>query len=201
MSAKSKHQNVEALSGTNGHTPIRVVLYARVSSEEQRERQTIQTQLDYARQLSEREGVPIGKIYKDEGVSGTIPFDERPDGKRLLADARKKQFDVVWVFKVDRLGRADLVSHVAMHHLETLGVGLRSLTEPFDTSTPHGRFMFGIFASYASLERSNFLERSAAGTARLVRAGLWVSGIVPYGYRKGEDRYLHVNEDFIPGTK
>src|SRR5262245_25305948 len=191
MSAKSKHQNVEALSGTNGHTPIRVVLYARVSSEEQRERQTIQTQLDYARQQSEREGVPIVKIYKDEGVSGTIPFDERPDGKRLLVDARKKEFDVVWVYKVDRLGRADLVTHIARHHLETLGVGIRSLTEPFDTATPHGRFMFGIFASFAQLERDNIRERSSAGMNRVAKTGKWLGGIVPYGYRL-KDRFLEV---------
>jgi DNA invertase Pin-like site-specific DNA recombinase len=49
---------------------------------------------------------------------------DRPGGKRLLAEARQKKFTVVLVYKVDRLGRADVVSHIALHHLETLGVGL-----------------------------------------------------------------------------
>lgn len=157
MSAKSKRQHAEVLPGTNSHAPVKAALYARVSSEEQREKQTIQTQIEFARQQCEREGIPLVGIYKDEGVSGTIPFEEREGGKRLLQDARAKKFTVVFVYKVDRLGRADLVTHIARHHLETLGVGIRSLTEPFDTATPHGRFMFGIFASFAQLERDNRL--------------------------------------------
>lgn len=179
---------------------MKAVLYARVSSEEQRERQTIQTQLEAAKPWCEREGISLVEIYKDEGISGTIPLEERPEGRRLLADAQAKKFSLVLVYKVDRLGRADLVAHVARHHLETLGVGLRSITEPFDLSNPYGQFMFSQFASFAALERSNFLERSKAGTARFVKAGLWVSGIVPYGYRVGEDRRLHINEDLLPGA-
>jgi len=179
---------------------MRAVLYARVSTDEQRQRQTIQTQIEHAYPWCEREGIKLVGIYRDEGVSGTIPFEKREGGAELLEGARAKEFEFVLVYKVDRLGRVDLVSHVAMHHLETLGVGLRSMTEPFDLSTPQGRFMFGIFASYASLEWSNFLERSKAGLMRHVRAGRWWSGIVPYGYRRNTNGFLEVNEDPVPGT-
>jgi site-specific DNA recombinase len=199
MAAKVR-QNRDLLPNGKGHFKLRGVLYARVSSEEQRERQTIQTQIDTAKSWFEREGIELVHVYKDEGVSGTVPLEERPDGRRLLEDGQAKKFDLVAVYKVDRLGRADLVAHVARHHLETLGVGLRSITEPFDLSNPYGRFMFAQFASFAALERSNFLERSKAGTARLVKTGIWVSGIVPYGYYRGEDRFLHINETLLPGT-
>jgi DNA invertase Pin-like site-specific DNA recombinase len=61
----------------NGHAPVRAALYARVSSEEQKERQTIQTQVGVAEQYSQREGIPLVATYQDDGVSGTIPFEDR----------------------------------------------------------------------------------------------------------------------------
>jgi site-specific DNA recombinase len=176
MAVKVKHQNRETLLGSNGHAPMRVALYARVSTEEQREKQSIETQIDSARPWCEREGVPLVAISRDEGISGTVPFEDRPGGKHLLADARQKKFNVVLVYKVDRLGRADVVSHVALHHLETLGVGLRSLTEPFDTATPQGRFMFSILVANSAMERENIRERSIARKHRIVKVGkvgLW----------------------------
>lgn len=142
---------------------------------------------------------PLVGIYRDEGISGTIPFEDRPDGKRLLEDARQKKFNVVLVYKVDRLGRADVVSHISLHHLETLGVGLRSLTEPFDTSTPQGRFMFSILVANSAMERENIRERSIAGTSRVVREGKWACGRPPYGYMIGRDGRLATNETPIPG--
>jgi hypothetical protein len=154
MPAKATSSHAKASSDNNGHAPVRAVLYARVSTEEQREKQSIETQIDFARPWCERENISLVGIYRDEGISGTIPFEDRPDGKRLLEDARQKKFNVVLVFKVDRLGRADVVSHIALHHLETLGVGLRSLTEPFDTATPQGRFMFSILVANSAMDRS-----------------------------------------------
>lgn len=113
---RSRKSNDYPPSSPNGQ--LRGVLYARVSSEEQRERQTIETQIDEAVSWFAREGIALVGVYRDEGVSGTIPLEERPDGKRLLADAQAGKFNLVAVYKVDRLGRADLVAHVARHHLE-----------------------------------------------------------------------------------
>jgi len=166
----------------NGHAPLRAVLYARVSTEEQSRRESIETQIHYAQQQCEREQIPLIQIYKDEGASGTIPFDRRPGGSALLSDARAGKFTVV-LYKVDRLGRSDIVSHVARHYLETLGVGLRSLTEPFDTSTPHGRFMFSILAANSAMERENIRQRTKAGLHRVASQGRWANGRPPYGYR------------------
>jgi site-specific DNA recombinase len=74
-----------------------VVLYARVSTDEQKEKQSIETQIAVARDWCAREGVTLCDVYRDEGVSGTVAFEERPGGKRLLADARQKKFTVVLV--------------------------------------------------------------------------------------------------------
>lgn len=174
--------------------PLTAVLYARVSTEEQSRRESIETQIHYAQQQCEREQIPLIQIYKDEGVSGTIPFDRRPGGSKLLSDARAGTFTLVLLYKVDRLGRSDIVSHVARHHLETLGVGVRSLTEPFDTSTPHGRFMFSILSANSAMERENIRQRTQAGLHRVASQGRWANGRPPYGY-KIEDHRLVPDEN------
>jgi site-specific DNA recombinase len=175
---------------SNGPAPLRAVLYARVSTEEQSRRESIETQIHYAQQQCEREQIPLVQIYKDEGVSGTIPFDRRPGGSKLLSDARAGTFSLVLLYKVDRLGRSDIVSHVARHHLETLGVGVRSLTEPFDTSTPHGRFMFSILSANSAMERENIRQRTQAGLHRVASQGRWANGRPPYGYKIEDHRLV-----------
>jgi site-specific DNA recombinase len=74
----------------NGHgsKPERVALYPRVSSEEQRDRETIEIQEEFLEQYCNLYGLEVAEIYKDDGVSGTIPLHERPEGRRLLEDAR-----------------------------------------------------------------------------------------------------------------
>ncbi|MDA2920966.1 recombinase family protein [Desulfobacterota bacterium AH_259_B03_O07] len=71
------------------------------------------------------------------------------------------------------------------------------MTEPFDTSTPIGEFMFTQLASIAKLERDNIRERSIAGTNRLAVQGKWLGGIVPYGYKLNKESYLEINEDLL----
>src|SRR2546426_1406401 len=121
------------------------------------------------------------------------------DDRLHLKTDMSEKFTVVLVYKVDRLGRADVVSHVALHHLETVGVGLSSLTEPFDTATPQGRFMFSILVANSAMERENIRERSIAGTHRVVKEGKWAGGSPPYGYAIGPDGRLAINETPIPG--
>lgn len=84
----------------------RVATYERVSSEDQRERQTIRTQTEVlARELERNPEVELVRRYADDGVSGTIPMIERPDGRRLLQDAERGVFDELWVYDLTRLAR------------------------------------------------------------------------------------------------
>ena len=62
----------------HGHEPERVVIYLRVSSEEQRDRETIEIQADFLDQYRSLYELEVAEIYKDDGVSGTIPLHERP---------------------------------------------------------------------------------------------------------------------------
>lgn len=183
----------------------RVAVYLRVSTDEQREKQTIQTQRQHAEQHTARENVVVHDYYADDGVSGTIPFQERPAGARLMDDARAGLFDTVLVYKLDRLGRDShmTVTLNAVNDLNALGVRVESMTEPFDATTPAGRFMLNMLANVAGYERDTIIQRSMDGTNRLAREGAWLGGIVPYGYRvegKGREARLVVSEEPIPGT-
>src|SRR5918998_5506987 len=95
------------MPSTNGHgsKPERVALYLRVSSEEQRDRETIEIQREFLEQYRNLYELEASDVYGDDGVSGTIPLHERPEGRRLLADAKEGKFQTVLVKKLDRLGQ------------------------------------------------------------------------------------------------
>jgi site-specific DNA recombinase len=171
---------------------VRVALYARVSSEDQRERQTIRSQTEYAEKRATLDGWTLSQ-FLDDGVSGTLPLAERPAGARLLAAARANQIDLVVTYRVDRLGRT---LRVVLNAIDSLmPVPFASLTEPFETNTPLGRAMLQIVGVFAELERETFLERSRIGTDRAARQdGRWLGGIVPYGYLKRDDLRLAIDE-------
>src|SRR3712207_3484291 len=171
------------MSSMNGHgpKPERVALYLRVSSEEQRDRDTIELQRDFLEQYRSLYELEVTDVYEDNGVSGTIPVHERPKGRRLLEDAKDGRFNAVVVYKLDRLGRSLLVIVDAHDRLQEAGVALRSATEPIDTSTPPGRLIFQMLASFAEYERGTIRERTQAGQRRAFKNGRQV-GAIPYGY-------------------
>ncbi|WP_018086440.1 recombinase family protein [Desulfurispora thermophila] len=177
----------------------RVAVYARVSSEDQAERGTIENQIEFAAKYCDLHQLEIIEWYKDDGVTGTIPLEQRPEGQRLLEDAKKRKFDLLLIYRLDRLGRSARIILNAVYELEQHGVKIRSMTEPFDTGDPNGRFLLTVLAGVADLERETILERMWHGANRAARAGKWLGGIVPYGYRVNEDGYLEINEDPLPG--
>jgi site-specific DNA recombinase len=184
------------MPGKNGHGLEsdgvgRAALYLRVSSEEQRDRETIEIQRDFLTEYCRLYGLEIAGGYADDGVSGTIPLHERPEGRRLLEDARVGKFETVLVYRLDRLGRSLLVIVDAHDRLETAGTSLRSATEPIDTSTPSGRLIFQMLASFAEYERETIRERTRAGLHRAFRNGRHF-GAAPYGYRADEHGHLQV---------
>ncbi len=196
------------MPSTNGHGPKQeqIALYLRVSSEEQRERETIQIQREFLEQYRELYHLEVAGVYKDDGVSGTVALHERPEGQRLLADAREGKFGAVLVYRIDRLGRSLLVIVEAHDRLQEAGVALRSATEPIDTSNPSGRLIFQMLASFAEFERASIRERTQAGLHRALRNGKF-SGRIPLrlqahrrrqgprrGRAGGRDRAQHLRE-------
>ncbi|HWR50338.1 MAG TPA: recombinase family protein, partial [Bryobacteraceae bacterium] len=161
-----------------------VGIYVRVSTEEQRERQSIATQREFGDRYCQLHSLPVYRVYADDGVSGTVPLDQRAEGSQILKDARLGKFDQLLVYKLDRLGRDTRLILNAVADLEKLGVRVRSMTEEFDTGTSTGRLMLTMLSGFASHERDVIRERSLAGTNRVAESGAWLGGIVPYGYRK-----------------
>jgi site-specific DNA recombinase len=163
---------------------MKVAVYCRVSTEEQRDRETIVTQRDFGQRYCESKGDTIFDFYEDDGISATkYPrLSQRPAGARLLADARLGRFDVVCVYKMDRLGRGAHNLFNVMDELEQY-VGIISMTESINTATPSGRLMRTMIAGMGEYERDTFIERSTEATNRLAREGQWMGGITPYGYR------------------
>jgi site-specific DNA recombinase len=157
----------------------RVATYERVSSEDQRERETIKTQTDeIARLLASRPGVELVGRYLDEGVSGSIPLAERSGGGRLLRDAEAGLFDEVWTYRFDRLGRDTPDQTAIKRWFERRDIRLISSME----GEPD-LLTFDILAAVADNERRTFLRRSADGLSRAAREGRYCGGIVPFGFR------------------
>jgi len=180
-----------------------VGIYFRVSTEEQRERQSIATQRDFAERYFSLHGPVTSISYADDGVSGTIPLERRPEGNRMLRDARLKKFDQVLVYRLDRLGRDTRLILNAVDELEKCGVRVRSMTEEFDTATATGKLMLTMLSGFAAHEHAVIRERSLAGTNRVATAGAWLGGIVPFGYRKAGSKAawrLVVSDEAIPGV-
>jgi site-specific DNA recombinase len=192
--------STEASSGA-GRRHVRAVLYARVSTEEQRERESIQTQLEFGRRYAATHGITITEEYADEGVSGTVPLKMRLQGRRLLEDLQKRQVDVVLTFRLDRLGRETLLILETVNQIEASGAQIRSMTEPFTTESASGKLLLTLLSGFAGYERDAIIERSLAGTERLARKGVWLGGIVPFGYEvvgKDKEARIQPNHQLIP---
>jgi site-specific DNA recombinase len=104
-------------------------------------------------------------------------------------------FDVVLAYKLDRIGRTLLVVVDAHDRLQAAGVALRSATEPIDTSTPAGRLIFQMLASFAEFEKETINERTRDGKNRAYRNGVQ-PGVIPYNYDIAEDgSFVMVDEE------
>jgi DNA invertase Pin-like site-specific DNA recombinase len=138
---------------------MRAAIYARVSTSNNGQDPRVQTR--EIREYCERRGWQIAGEYVDAGISGAK--DSRPELNKLMADAHRRRFDAVVVWKFDRFARS--VSHLlrALENFNALGVGFVSLSEQIDTSTPTGKMVFTVLGAVAELERSLIAERVRAG--------------------------------------
>lgn len=168
-------------------------IYVRVSTEEQAENFSINAQLDLLRSYCKSMGHPIYKEYVDPGYSGTTR--ERPALQELLDDAQKGYFKIVLVYRIDRFFRSVKDLLIVVDHLDQLGVAFRSVTEPFDTSNPIGKFMLSLLGSIAQLERDTFMERSRMGKLRRAKEGYVLMSRALYGYDYNRaKRTVEINE-------
>lgn len=172
---------------------MRVALYPRVSTMEQAtEGYSIGEQVERMTKFCEAKGWDIYKTYTDAGYTGANL--DRPGLQELIKDSEAGKFDMVLVYKLDRLSRSQkdvlyLVEDVFDEH----GVFFSSMTENFDTSTPFGKAILGILAVFAQLEREQIKERMSMGKNARAKQGKWCGGrMIPIGYEydKVKDKFI-----------
>jgi putative DNA-invertase from lambdoid prophage Rac len=148
-----------------GPKMLRAGLYARVSTIDQ---QTLSMQNRAMREYAARRGWTIALHVREVG-SGAVKREAR---EKLVEAARRREIDVVLVWRLDRWGRSVTDLLATLQELEHLGVGFVSLTEALDLTTPAGRAMAGLLAIFAEFEREILRERTKAGLAHARENGI-----------------------------
>jgi DNA invertase Pin-like site-specific DNA recombinase len=156
-SQKAKSDNVFGHSRKQPKM-FRAGLYARVSTNDQ---QTLPMQLRALREYVSRRGWTIA-MQAREVNSGSVRREAR---EQLMEAARRREIDIVLVWRLDRWGRSVTDLLATLQELEHLGVGFVSLTEALDLTTPAGRAMAGLLAIFAEFEKEILRERTRAGLA------------------------------------
>jgi len=181
------------MSETTDEKVVFAAIYARTSSPNQKSSYSIEGQVNQCWSYCQQRGWVVRYIFIDECQSGgTI---ERPKFQLMLEKAKNGEIDVIVFWKLDRFCRSlvDLVNIERM--LRSYGVGLCSVTEFIDTTTPVGRFNFRNLASVAELERELIGERARLGLYALARELKWPNPHPPLGYDKSSDGRLVINAE------
>ena len=163
---------------------FRAGLYARVSTNDQ---QTLAMQNRAMRDYVARRGWTIAMQVREVN-SGAARREAR---EKLLAAARRREIDVVLVWRLDRWGRSVTDLLATLQELEHLGVGFVSLTEPLDLTTPAGRAMAAMLAVFAAFEREVLQERTRAGLAHARANGKQLGRPATAAVHAAEIRKLH----------
>ncbi|NRS20649.1 recombinase family protein [Brevibacillus sp. HB1.4B] len=159
----------------------RVVLYVRVSTDEQaKEGFSIPAQRERLRAFCLSQGWEIVEEYIEEGWSAKDI--QRPQMQRLLKDLKKGNFDMVLVYRLDRLTRSVLDLYLLLQTFDKYEVSFRSATEVYDTSTAMGRLFITLVAALAQWERENLAERVKFGIEQMIDQGMKPGGHSPFGY-------------------
>lgn len=172
---------------------MKCAIYRRVSTEMQRE-EGFSLEAQRSRLLSyiESQGWEFVEDYADEGVSAKNI--ERPALQRLIADMRKGKFEVVLVYRLDRLVRSVTDLHAMLQEFERNNVKFKSASEVFDTTSAMGRLFITMVGAMAQWERENLAERVTMGMQKKHEEGKRNGSRAPFGYDIGEDGELVPNE-------
>lgn len=165
---------------------INAVIYARYSSHSQTE-QSIDGQLHDAYEFAQREGYTIVGEYIDRAQSGTK--DNRRDFQRMIADAPKKQFQAVIVWKLDRFARNRYDSAIYKAKLKKFGIRVVSVMERIQDN-PEGIILEGMLESMAEYYSANLAVNIRRGQRESIAKGRFCGGAVPYGYKNADGHLI-----------
>jgi len=164
--------------------------YCRVSSDSQKEQQTIKIQEDSIKKFCQQNRYKLTKMYRDDGISG-MKLAGRPDFRQLLSDAREGKFQAVVCFSWDRISRDDFrfIGEVMRTFHDNGIVVMETGGQTFQFDTPEGRLLVNIAGFRSASEREAITRRMREGKAKGLREGKLTSGSPPFGFA-----------EFIPQT-
>jgi site-specific DNA recombinase len=171
---------------------MKAAIYARVSTDKQGRDQTVDSQLEALRRWATSHGHELkdDHVYIDEGYSGARL--DRPALDRLRDAAREGEFDVLGVYSPDRLARRYAYQVLLLEELRKASCEVEFIERPI-SDDPHDQILLQIQGAIAEYERAVLGERFRRGKLQKARAGHWIAGQAPYGYR-----YVP-NRDGVPG--
>lgn len=182
----------------------KIAIYTRVSTIEQAETgYSIEEQEKLLRQYSNKNYYEIYNVYSDRGISGKN-IKDRPALKQLLKDAEEKKFDMVMVWKINRISRklSDVLKIVDI--FDSKNISFKSYSEPFETNTPAGKMQFQMMALIGEFERGTISQNVKLGMNARAREGRWCGNIL-LGYdleqikgsenKKRKDTTLVINKE------
>ena len=185
MLKQSKSITTPSDDGSNDRS-TRGLAYIRVSTQEQVEGTSLESQRERLTKWAELNDKPTPIFFSDEGISGAL--EDRPGLNDLLSTMRAG--DIVLVTAIDRIARSSLVFQKIMEKTKAAGATFVSLREGFDTTTPSGKFGVDLMASFAEMERSMIAERTNEGRRKRHAEGKWAAGKTPYGFKRLESGFL-----------
>ena len=161
---------------------MKAAIYIRVSTPDQAEEgESLDLQKERLSSYAQSQGWKITEVYEDAGLSGGS--SNRPAFQKLVKDSKQREFDVVLVYKIDRLSRSILDFHETMKIFQENNIDFVSLTQQFDTSTSTGRLMLNILVDFANFEREINVDRAKDSYLNRLYKGFH-SGRTPYGYKR-----------------
>ena len=182
---------LDMLRKDNGGEPIRAVLYARYSSDMQRE-ESIEAQIEAIKSFADKEKIVIIKQYIDKALTGKT--DNRPEFQRMIADSKLHEFQLLLVHKTDRFSRDTYNSVVYRHMLRNNGVRFLAVAQPLDEDKPEDKLLDTLLTALAAYYSDNLKGEVLKGLRINAEHGLHTGGIPPVGYNVGSEKRLVINE-------
>lgn len=173
---------------------MRVATYTRISTDEDHQPFSLASQAERLEAYAKsQDGWRIVRSFSDQASGATL---DRLGLQQALGEGAAGVYELLLVWRVDRLSRSVRQLAQLVEELDKIRVGLRSATEPFDTSSPAGTMMLQMLGVFAEFERATIVERITAGMERAASQGRWIVGKVPFGYlRDKETKLIHSQPD------
>lgn len=193
---------------------LEIGAYGRVSGDVQEKQASIETQVAEMERWCRDRGHAIVGYYLDKSIPNWMPFVDRPEGGRLLADARRGRFQMVLVYETGRLARPTHISSPVIHELTQLRIGYRTVAEDYDILTAEGQLQYEMISATQTYSYTKAKKAMKDGKEYWLRKtfladdgqeyNYWLEGKVPYGYKAIEmHRRLTLipNRDLIPACQ